>query len=416
MNNYTTRVEVDEHGHLIVPPELMKRYGLVPGASLLIEEHKDRFSLVRSTASLCKVYVEPTNLCNLDCRTCMRNAWDEPLGKMTMETFAHIIRGIKEISPIPTVFFGGFGEPMAHPDLLEMVAAAQEAGAEVEMITIGTLLTKEAASHLVELGLNRLWVSIDGATPASYADVRLGDALPLVIANLTRLKAFRLGSEPKLPKLGIAFVAMRRNIADLPEVIRLGKRLGADQFSVSNVLPHTAELRDQMLYKRSMSESNWQPSHWSPVVSLPRLDLDATIIDCLTEILKDRTQLEITRQSLRTGVNTCPFLEKGSISIRWDGAVSPCLPLMHTHASYLDENLRTSCSYSVGNIQGRSLVDLWNDPEYIRLRERLQAFDFSPCTFCASCTMSESNLEDCFGNSQPTCGGCLWAQGFIQCP
>ena len=42
-----------------------------------------------------------------------------------------------------------------------------------------------------------------------------------------------------LPRLGIAFVAMKRNIADLPEVIRLGQRLGADRYSVSNVLAHT---------------------------------------------------------------------------------------------------------------------------------------------------------------------------------
>jgi hypothetical protein len=30
--------------------------------------------------------------------------------------------------------------------------------------------------------------------------------------------------------------------------------------------------------------------------------------------------------------------------------------------------------------------------------------------------MTESNQEDCFGNTFPTCGGCLWAQGFIRCP
>ncbi len=26
------------------------------------------------------------------------------------------------------------------------------------------------------------------------------------------------------------------------------------------------------------------------------------------------------------------------------------------------------------------------------------------------------NEEDCFGNTFPTCGGCLWAQGVIRCP
>jgi hypothetical protein len=30
--------------------------------------------------------------------------------------------------------------------------------------------------------------------------------------------------------------------------------------------------------------------------------------------------------------------------------------------------------------------------------------------------LAEANLEDCLGNTAPACGGCLWAQGVIQCP
>jgi hypothetical protein len=52
----------------------------------------------------------------------------------------------------------------------------------------------------------------------------------------------------------------------------------------------------------------------------------------------------------------------------------------------------------------------------VALRQRLEAFDFSTCTACNSCEMAGGNQEDCFGNSLPACGGCLWAQGFIQCP
>jgi arsenite-transporting ATPase len=56
-------------------------------------------------------------------------------------------------------------------------------------------------------------------------------------------------------------------------------------------------------------------------------------------------------------------------------------------------------------------------PEIVRvMRERLLAFDFAPCTICNSCDMADENLEDCFGSPAPACGGCLWAQGFIQCP
>jgi MoaA/NifB/PqqE/SkfB family radical SAM enzyme len=109
-------------------------------------------------------------------------------------------------------------------------------------------------------------------------------------------------------------------------------------------------------------------------------------------------------------------VEKGSVSIRWDGAISPCLPLLHTHRSYLDFRPRTSHAFCVGNVNQRSLTEAWSDPGYVGLRERLLAFDFAPCTICNSCDMADENLEDCFGSPTPACGGCLWAQGFIQCP
>jgi MoaA/NifB/PqqE/SkfB family radical SAM enzyme len=104
------------------------------------------------------------------------------------------------------------------------------------------------------------------------------------------------------------------------------------------------------------------------------------------------------------------------MSIRQDGKVSPCLPLLYTHTYFLDDRERTSKEYFVGDIHENDLLSIWNSTCYLELRKRLQGFDFSPCVFCNSCEMANENIEDCFGNIQPTCGGCLWAQGYIRCP
>ncbi|RPI02848.1 MAG: hypothetical protein EHM71_15020 [Zetaproteobacteria bacterium] len=112
----------------------------------------------------------------------------------------------------------------------------------------------------------------------------------------------------------------------------------------------------------------------------------------------------------------CPFVARGSTCVRWDGAVSPCLPLLHTHESYLENRLRTVTAHTMGSVEEQSLQEIWMSPEYVGLRQRLEDFDFSPCTACNSCEKADGNQEDCFGNTTPACGGCLWAQGFIQCP
>ncbi len=381
-----------------------------------LDERDDANAVGRSIATPARVYVEPTTICNLHCRTCIRNVWDEPPGTMSRATFARILDDVRDASPLPSVFFGGFGEPFAHPDILSMVADAKALGCVVELITNGTRLDEETRNQLVRIGLDRLWVSIDGATSASYADVRLWDALPQITANLARLRDLRNAHDSGLPRLGIAFVAMKRNIADLPEVIRLGQELGADRFSVSNVLPHTPEMRDQVLYARSVSREQTGPSGWPEGFSLPRMDVDELTTASLTGggIAAHGGRFDGASGGGRT--NACPFVEKGSMSVRWDGAISPCLPLLHTHRSYLDFRPRTSHAFTIGNVNVRSLPEAWSDPGYVALRDRLLAFDFAPCTTCNGCDTADENLEDCFGSPTPACGGCLWAQGFIQCP
>ena len=373
-------IEVDEQGRMIVPAEVGKRYGVTAGAKIRLEEDATGFRFSRSSEQVARIYIEPTNLCNLDCVTCMRNVWDEPSGRMSEAVFQRILEGVRAFQPTPTVFLGGFGEPLTHPRICDMVARAHQAGAEVELITNGILLNAGMSQQLMESGLDRLWVSLDGATPESYADVRLGAALPEVIANLHHLKELRGSMSDARPRLGIAFVAMKRNIAELPEVVRLGKSMGADQFSISNVLPHTPELRDEMLYLRSFYETDLVSSEWAPLIALPRMEINAITGDSLTLVLKNRHLLSIARQEVRSGTSTCPFIEKASISVRWDGAVSPCLALMHANESYLDNHVRESYAFAVGSLQAQTVEEIWNDAAYRDLRERVQAFDFSPCS------------------------------------
>lgn len=408
-------VQLDEHGRLVLPPELMDRYGFSPGAQVRLEEDATGFHFSRSTDSLARIYVEPTNQCNLDCRTCIRHGWEEPLGRMGMDTFARILEGARAWPVHPDIFFGGFGEPLSHPDILEMVAQAKRVAPRVELITNGILLSAEVCSRLIEAGLDRLWVSLDGATPESYADVRLGMELPSIVSNLERLRALKYQAGSKLPRLGIAFVAMKRNVQELPRVIDLGTRLGADTYSISNVLPHTPEMVEEALYADAKGPSE-AVTEWAPLLVLPRMPIDGRTEAIVVETLQRGGSFRLAHQNLKLGANRCPFMERGSLSVRWDGMVSPCLALLHDNENYLGPRKRTSLAHAVGHVGRSSLRGIWDNPDYTALRKRVLAFDFSFCTACNSCGLADSNQEDCFGNVAPTCGGCLWAQGLIQCP
>lgn len=412
----TIWAEVDDQGRLVMPAEVAERYGLRPGARVRLDEEPNAVRMHRPVSHLARVYVEPTNRCNLTCRTCMRNIWDEEPGRMTRATFDRILDGVREIAPRPTVFFGGLGEPLFHPGTPVMVKEAKAAGARVELITNGTLLTEKRARALIDAGLDMLWVSIDGARPESYEDVRLGAALPKVLENVMRVRRLRHGTHFAQPEIGVAFVAMARNIADLPDVLAIARRLGAKQVSVSNVLPYTAEMRAEILYARAISDPTYMPSHFIPRLSLPKMDLDEVTREPFFRALRSGYNVSLAGNNLGGANDACQFVEGGAIAVGWDGRVSPCLPLLHTHVAWLKGRERLSRSHVVGNIAERGLLELWNEPEYVAYRDRVQRFAFAPCTFCGGCELAEQNAEDCIGNEFPACGGCLWAQGAIQCP
>ena len=121
---------------------------------------------------------------------------------------------------------------------------------KVAAVTNGSALDEEKTLRLVELGLDAIWVSLDGATPECYCEVRQTPALPGIVQNLRHLKSVKYQMDTQKPALGMAFVAMKRNLSELAEVMRLGLRMGAVKFSASNVEPHTEELRGEILYER----------------------------------------------------------------------------------------------------------------------------------------------------------------------
>jgi MoaA/NifB/PqqE/SkfB family radical SAM enzyme len=209
---------------------------------------------------------------------------------------------------------------------------------------------------------------------------------------------------------------MKRNIDDLSEVITLGKRFGAKRFMVTNVLPYTEEMQSEMLYRRTLRDITYLPSPWLPSLRLSKMDLNETTRDAFFKALNSGCNVEYAGNNLGGSNDICTFIEEGSLTIGWDGGLSPCLPLLHDHVSYLHGKVRVSRRDIIGNVNEHSLAEMWFDEDYVAYRERVQSFAFAPCTPCGGCELSQANEEDCYGNTFPSCGGCLWNQGVIQCP
>src|SRR3712207_112994 len=116
-----------------------------------------------------------------------------------------------------------------------MVRYASDRGVRMGFNTNGTLLTPARSRELIEAGLGWLHVSLDGATAATYEGVRDGSDFALVRRNVLALVATRRRLARENPDLSLVFVAMRRNIGELQDVVRLAGEWGVGRLWVQNL-------------------------------------------------------------------------------------------------------------------------------------------------------------------------------------
>jgi pyruvate-formate lyase-activating enzyme len=377
-----------------------------------------------------KVYIEPTNACNLSCRTCVRHAWDEPEGFMEWATFEAVADGLTEAAHADgpagaeggaaagahaarTIAFMGLGEPLLHPRFLDMVRLAKAHGLRAEVTTNALLLDDEMAGGLLQAGLDQLVVSIDGASAEAFGRARSGASLAEVVENVRRLHDHRGPNYGPGMRIGVELVAMRSNIGELPGLNRLAAQLGASFIIVSNVLAYTPELLSETLYDRRVTAGGGAESTAAPRWQLPRFDWDEELGAALGRALEHSGPIAFG-DGATVDTERCPFVHADACAVAWHGGVSPCPPLLHTYTCFVRGRTKLMTRWEVGRLPGETLAAVWAQPAYGAFRERVRRFDFPPCTDCG-CDLAAGNEEDCFGNPHPVCGDCLWARGIVRC-
>ncbi len=130
---------------------------------------------------------EVTNACNLSCTICPVNqGMRRPRARQDLDSF---VRFLEKNRGLEFVLLFQWGEPLLVRDLPRMIAAATERGIKTMITTNGTLLTEDWCRRLLDAGLTRLTLSVDG-DPETHRRIRGVDLEPLR-QNLLRLKRLR---------------------------------------------------------------------------------------------------------------------------------------------------------------------------------------------------------------------------------
>lgn len=159
-------------------------------------------------------YIEVTNRCNLNCAMCVRQSWRDPQGSMSTQTFQEVLAGLRDFPALNRVVFGGFGEPLMHPNIVEMVSQVHSLGVGVTITTNALLLKRPLAEALLKAGADTIVVSLDSMHIQAYQRAKVNGGLNRVLENIQGVHELIRDSGWKLPALGLEYVAFRANVRD----------------------------------------------------------------------------------------------------------------------------------------------------------------------------------------------------------
>jgi len=186
------------------------------------------------------VSVETANYCNLNCPQCPVGLRE--VGKLDRLRFDLVLykKTIDELKPtLQHVILYFQGEPLLNRQLPEFISYAHNARIYTSTSTNGQLLTDDMAKLLVLSGLDKLIVSVDGATQETYESYRVGGNLERTLEGIRQTVRWKKEFKSVTPLIEVQFIVFKNNEHQLTDMKRLVTSLGADKLTFK-----TAQLYD----------------------------------------------------------------------------------------------------------------------------------------------------------------------------
>lgn len=152
--------------------------------------------------------IEITSRCNLKCTFCdkLPLLTNDKLGYMDLALYQKIIDEGSE-NQLWGVKLSYRGEPLLHRDIAEMVRYATQKGIlDIYFNTNGMLLSREMSEKLIDAGLHRISVSVDGADPSAFEKERIGAKFDVIQKNIGTLIELRKKRGVNYPKVRVQTV------------------------------------------------------------------------------------------------------------------------------------------------------------------------------------------------------------------
>lgn len=181
-------------------------------------------------ATLRLVAWETTRNCNLDCMHCRASATQGPYsGELDTPAALRLLDQISQVGE-PIVILTG-GEPLLRDDIFEIAKYGTAKGLRMVMAPNGTLITQAIARQMADSGIQRISISLDGATQEGHDRFRGVDG-----AFDGALRGIRLAKEAGV-EFQINTTITKTNLDQIPKIQELAVNLGAVAHHIFLLVP-----------------------------------------------------------------------------------------------------------------------------------------------------------------------------------
>ncbi len=312
------------------------------------------------------LYLETTSRCNSRCETCILTfGGREPAKDLGWEEFRRVV---DRFPALERVLLHGIGEPLLNRALPRMVAHLKAREATVLFNSNAITLSPRVGTALIESGLDELRVSLDAATAATYHKVRGVDAFDRVIANLSGLAEARRRAGAGRPRVSLWFTALRANIDEIPGLVPLAARVGADGINLQRLVYNGLGLAtaEQSLYGRLLEREHALIHAAADAARAAGIALSAS------GAVAPEVSLTPAREDRPWSACRRPW---SLVYVTVHGNVLPCCI-----APWITERYE---GIVLGNLFDQTLEEIWWGPRYLDFRAAIQTdTPPEPCRGC----------------------------------
>jgi MoaA/NifB/PqqE/SkfB family radical SAM enzyme len=294
---------------------------------------------------------------------------------MSGDTFDRIVEAMHYAH---TVDFTGWGEPLLHREIYEMIQRASARGCLTTMTSNGTALNEKNRRTLIESGLARLVISVDGMQAETYNPIRVGSSFEKLTQRINLLASLIERSKSSL-ELGIAFTIQERNAEDLELISNWMDSVGVRVLHLKhlNVLSNRGDWDLSFLkYVRSGSTLDEEP--------LRTVENKLTVLkeEARTKGIRVEVHSEFPLTSSMIGRH-CLATPLDSVYFSYEGKVSPCCHFGHHVSRFFEGKFYPAASLSYGDIRRQSFEEVWQADAFQSFRRGFQSKQFpNECSTC----------------------------------